>query len=204
MVVWIESPFDNLPAEGFRKQRYWLMAEAFVAAGHEVVYWTMDFNHGTKAKRQMPGGAAGKGIAVEMIAARPYRKNVSWRRVWSHLGYARDFERRATAAVELGELAKPALVIAATPTLGAASAAMRIARRYGAKFTLDIQDAWPETFYRLLPRGLKWLGALLFLPMRRTAARLYREADYVTGVSRRYAELSGRGDFHLAYHGISS
>ena len=45
MTVWIQNPFDNLPQEGFRKQRYWLMAEAFVRAGHDVVYWTSDFSH---------------------------------------------------------------------------------------------------------------------------------------------------------------
>ena len=28
MVVWIQNPFDNLPAEGYRKQRYWLVCEA--------------------------------------------------------------------------------------------------------------------------------------------------------------------------------
>ena len=28
MRVWLENPFDNLPLEGFRPQRYWLLAEA--------------------------------------------------------------------------------------------------------------------------------------------------------------------------------
>ena len=32
MTVWIQNPFDNLPCEGYRKQRYWLMAEAFARA----------------------------------------------------------------------------------------------------------------------------------------------------------------------------
>ena len=48
MTVWIVNPFDNLPLEGFRPQRYWLMAEAFVEAGHNVVFWSSDFNHSTK------------------------------------------------------------------------------------------------------------------------------------------------------------
>lgn len=25
MNVWIQNPFDNLPVEGYRKQRFWLM-----------------------------------------------------------------------------------------------------------------------------------------------------------------------------------
>ena len=81
-------------------------------------------------------------------------------------------------------------------------AAMRIARHAGAKFVIDIQDAWPETFYRLLPRELSWLGKILLAHMHRTAKRLYREADAVTGVSDRYRALPGRSDYFVAYHGI--
>ena len=62
MTVWIQNPFDNLPCEGYRKQRYWLMAEAFARAGHSVVLWTSDFSHGAKAptaaaKRSAPSFA---------------------------------------------------------------------------------------------------------------------------------------------------
>ena len=36
MTVWIENPFDNLPREGSRPLRFWLMARAFVQAGVRV------------------------------------------------------------------------------------------------------------------------------------------------------------------------
>ena len=39
MNVWIANPFDNLPPEGARPQRYWLMARAFARAGHAVTLW---------------------------------------------------------------------------------------------------------------------------------------------------------------------
>ena len=55
MTVWIVNPFDNLPLEGYRPQRYWLMAQAFAAAGHDVVYWTSDFSHANKAPRIVDG-----------------------------------------------------------------------------------------------------------------------------------------------------
>ena len=51
MTVWIQNQFDNLPMEGYRKQRFWLMAEAFAAAGHRVAYWTSDFSHAKKSFR---------------------------------------------------------------------------------------------------------------------------------------------------------
>ena len=196
MTVWIEAPFDNLPAEGFRRQRYWMMAEAFVRAGHDVTYFTSDFNHGTKAPRRLVSALRTPGIEVVLVPTPPYRRNVSLRRILSHRAYARAFARHAAGRQS------PAVVIAATPTLGAAAAALRLARRCGARFVLDIQDAWPETFLRLLPGGLKWTGRLLFAPLFRKARRLYREADLVTGVSARYRALSGRDDYRLAYLGV--
>ena len=53
MTVWIINPFDNLPMEGFRPQRYWLMARAFAKAGHKVTYWTSDFSHAFKRRRDL-------------------------------------------------------------------------------------------------------------------------------------------------------
>ena len=37
MVVWIQNPFDNLAGEGYRKQRYWMMAEAY-GCGYYFTY----------------------------------------------------------------------------------------------------------------------------------------------------------------------
>ena len=56
MTVWIQNPFDNLPSEGYRKQRYWMMCEAFVRAGHQVVFWTSDFSHAKKVQRDQGSG----------------------------------------------------------------------------------------------------------------------------------------------------
>ena len=49
MNIWIINPFDNLPVEGYRPQRYWLMSEAFARAGHAVTLWTQDWSHARKA-----------------------------------------------------------------------------------------------------------------------------------------------------------
>ena len=207
MTVWIHSPFDNLPHEGFRKQRYWLMAEAFAAAGDTVVYWTSDFNHGTKATRKL-SVAIDSPVALRLVKTRPYTANVSLKRVASHVAYARQLarevkdatcdSRRPTCGGERTTcgLAKPDLIVSATPMLGAAKVLLGFARRVGARFVLDVQDAWPETFGRLgIPK-------FLLAPMYRVAKRLYREADVVTGVSERYRVIVNRPDYRVFYHGI--
>ena len=202
MTVWIQNPFDNLPSEGYRKQRYWLMCEAFARAGWKVVFWTSDFSHARKAKRDARSEMEDGGIEVRMIPTLPYPKNVCLTRIQSHRAYAREWLRLALDNRTIEQSNNPALIITSTPTLSAAAAALTIGRALGSKVVVDVMDAWPETFERLAPKGLRWLIKPFLVGMYRTARRIYREADLVTGVCERYRKLTGREDYYLAYHGI--
>ena len=211
MVVWIQNPFDNLPLEGYRKQRYWLMCEAFARAGWKVVFWTSDFSHAKKRSRVENQNAnfhesdEYSRIGLRLIPTLPYPKNVCLARIQSHRAYAKEWLRFAldNRTIEHSEQSNiPSLIITSTPTLSAAAAALRIGRALGSKVVVDVMDAWPETFERLAPKGLRWLTKPFLAGMYRTARRIYREADLVTGVCERYRELTGRSDYYLAYHGI--
>ena len=212
MLVWIQNPFDNLPAEGYRKQRYWLMAEAFLRAGHRVVYWTSDFSHARKGKREEGRAGREEDIEVRLIPTFPYSKNVSLARIRSHRAYARDWKRLAldsgNRTIEQSEQSeqsnKPSLIISSCPTLSAAAAALEIGHALDAKVVIDVQDAWPETFERLAPKGLRVLAKLALTPLRLKARRISREADLVTGVCDAYRELTGRSDYWRAYLGIEA
>ncbi len=197
MRVWIESAFDNLPHEGFRRQRYWLMADAFAQAGWDVTYITSDFNHGMKSKRIVKASVESK-VKLLTIPTFSYSKNVSFRRVCSHLVYAK------TLASKIRTLDKPDLIIVATPPIVSSIVMLNFAREVGARLVVDIQDAWPETFYRLLPRRFKWIGKIAFASMHAQAKRLYRDADLVTGVAERYRAIANRDDFKLFRHGIDA
>ena len=115
MTVWIVNPFDNLPVEGYRKQRYWLMADAFTAAGHDVTYWTGDFSHANKKPRvtddpsRWPDGipAVSNGtMDLMLVPTVPYAKNVCWRRFASHVALARSWEAAARAAETIRQAAR--------------------------------------------------------------------------------------------------
>ena len=164
MKVWLINPFDNIPMEGYRPQRYWLMGRAFRRAGHEVVYWTSDFSHATKRKRELVA-SADDDIAVEMLETQPYPRNVCLSRIRSHRRLAREWTRRAEAEED-----KPDVIIASMPPLGLCDAARKFAVRCGALFIADVQDAWPETFERILPGFVFSL-----LGLRRIARRIYTE-----------------------------
>ena len=193
MRVWIVNPFDNLPLEGYRPQRYWLMARAFVAKGHEVTYWTSDFSHATKRKRVLVC-KPNDGFAVRLVPSMAYPANVCLRRLVSHWRLARTWRRLAENEAE-----RPDVVIASTPPLGLCSAALSYAKKHGAFFVADIMDAWPETFERIVP---KWM----LHPMRRRARLIYMQADAISAVAERYIDLArsygATAPVKLSYHGI--
>lgn len=179
MRVWIINPFDNLPSEGYRPQRYWLMARAFAVAGHDVTYWTSDFSHASKKRRNIVKKVE-DGFVVKMVPTLAYPTNICIKRVLSHHRLAQDW-----FAIAGRESFSPDIVIASMPPLGLCDAARRFAAGCGAMFVADIQDAWPETFERVLPGFVFSL-----LGMRRIAKKTYCGADGISAVAMRYVELA--------------
>ena len=210
MNVWINNPFDNLPEEGRRAQRYTLLCRALTKAGHRVVFWSSDFSHALKRPRQLPPVyTAPEGFEVRLIPTVPYSDNVGLRRAWSHRRYAATWKRLAESLVEAGTLPKPDLVLTSWPPIETAAVARDFRKRWGCRTVVDIMDAWPENFYRLLP-GPAWvkelLGPLVFRRAHRAARAAYRLADAVSGVGLTYLDLASRygckAPRHLCYHGI--
>lgn len=199
MNVWIVNPFDNLPLEGYRPMRFWLMSEAFRKAGHDVVYWTSDFSHANKKKRVLDFGIEVP-FDIEILETEPYFKNVSLRRLMSHRKLAKTFLKAAREAIRNGRHKAPDLIIASSPPLGLVDASHKIASEAGAKVIVDIMDAWPETFERVVPRFLLW-------PLRRLARRNYLRASAITTVADNYVELARSygfsKDIRRFYHGIT-
>ena len=196
MTIWIINPFDNLPTEGSRPQRYWLMAEAFARAGHETLLWTQDWNHARKVRRDGAcGGSDGRSFGLRYVHVPGYGKNISLKRIWSHWRFARNW---AAAAATCDP---PQLIVVSSPPLFIGREVRRFCSRVGARYVVDIMDAWPDTFERVVPRWM--LGGL-----RDVARDNYRGAAAVTAVARRYIDLAKSCGavcpIHLCYHGIAN
>ena len=75
---------------------------------------------------------------------------------------------------------------------------------------LDVMDAWPETFHRLLPLPQplrRALGPIFFAPWHAKARRAFRRADRISAVGDRYLDLARRRarsgtPLHRCYHGV--
>ena len=183
MNVWLCNPFDNLPEEGGRQQRYALLGRELVMRGHTVVWWTSDFSPATETRRPFPAAFVNTdGVNIRLVATAPHRANIS---------FARNWFRDACQAVDAGTLARPDRIVVSLPPLETAGRAFQMRTRWHCPVVVDVQDPRPET----RPPFFKHLRPVL--PVERRTKRALQGADGVSAVSGSLLERAvknGTGD----------
>ena len=160
-IVWLVDPLSAIPGEGLLPSRTWALARAFVAAGHEVIWWTSSFSHARRMKRTPPLKIVEEeGFSVRLIASRGYNSYFSLGRFASHRKFARGFEKQAIEGLASGDLARPDLLIATLPPSSTVDAAVRLANKLDAELLLDVDEWWPEPLRPMIP-GPQWFARLL-------------------------------------------
>ncbi len=184
MRIWIlklsePSPWD-VAVHGGRPFRYSFLSRALVSKGHEVVWWTDDFQH----FRKHDGHRFGRdhreevltGLTMRWIHTPGYARNVSLRRFRDHKLCARRFERQA------GRCPPPDLILSSMPTDTMCIAATRLAHRWSIPVVLDVRDLWPDVFLTgHLPGLLRPLLWLLTRPTDRRVSKAFSKATAIVG-----------------------
>ncbi|MBI9015954.1 MAG: glycosyltransferase family 4 protein [Phycisphaerae bacterium] len=183
MHIWLVNPFDPLPGDPEQEGRYATLARMLVARGHAVTWWTSSFSHRFKKpvdQVALKETCDSLGINLVFLESPSYSKNISIKRLWNHMVLAKQFNKIAAMHN------KPDIILASAPPPFLAQAAVKTAKKLNVKSIVDIQDLWPETFYRLGPKVVKLLLATGFYPWHRASAYAYRNADAIVGVADQY------------------
>lgn len=204
--IWIVNPFDQLPNESDIPLRYWSLSKALAKEGYAVTWWSSDFSHLKKIKR-LPCLDI-DGFSIRLIKTPPYKKNISLRRIKSHLVFSKNFYNEAINELKNNTLEKPFRIVISMPPLGVAESAFKIRdyinriveqdpkslRLNSAIFCeviVDIMDAWPEVFYRIFPKKIKdYISPFLLYPFHRSAMIAYKNADKISAVGQSYLEIA--------------
>jgi glycosyltransferase involved in cell wall biosynthesis len=206
--IWILNPFDQLPNETDVPLRYWTLCKVLAELGHEVIWWSSDFSHLTKSTRAPCPPT--DGFSVRLIETPAYYKNVGLARIKNHNQFAEGFYQAAMDALNSRSLKAPDRMVVSLPPLGIAQQAFAIRdfinktlkssteiehssgrTRASCEVIVDIMDAWPETFYQVLPNPLrKSVGPVLLAPMHKSAKQAYSGADKISAVGESYLELA--------------
>ena len=162
--------------DGRGNNRFNDLAARFAKIGR-VELVTTDFSHFRKQRRAPKKAHEYK---VTMLPEPGYQKNASPKRFYSHYVFGRNVRRY------LKNRKKPDVIYCAVPSLDAAHATARYAKRHRIRLVIDVQDLWPEAFEMVF--NIPVVSALLYRPMARKADRIYACADDVVAVSETYAK----------------
>jgi len=172
--------------------RHYSLARALMARGHRVTIAASGFDHGTRADRLAPGEALRRtehgGVPFLWLRTPGYRGNAGAARFWNMQVFARAVATRLAAALE----PRPDVIVGSSPHPFAAQAALRLARRLGVPFVLELRDVWPQSLVEVM--GVSRWHPVVWL-MARIERELYREADHIItllpGIGPRVAERGG-------------
>ena len=195
------------------------MAEALIAKGHSVTWWTADWSHALKRQRILDFHAwrkekgkevlhprlaessldngfskeATEGLRINLVPVLKYDKNISLQRVLSHRSYARGIaEQGHSHAARYGN---PDVIIFSVPPMETGIVAFKLARIFNAKVCLDVMDAWPRALrfaFTGSKRGvlLRAFSSILLYPYKRMMQNYCVKADVISAQSKAFANYA--------------
>lgn len=186
MIIWLVNPFDPLPGDPEQEGRYATLSRLLTERSHKVVWWTSSFSHRFKRpvdQQAITAECKRIGIEVRFLSVPDYCRNVAIKRLWNHWLLSTNFHKMAE-----NESTRPDVVVASMPPPMLLSQAVRFAKKCRARAIVDIQDLWPETFYRLAPKPVRPLLSAALLPWHKAALSAYKAADALVGVADAYVD----------------
>lgn len=180
MKVWIVCEGEKISIqEKVQYDRMGILADYLSANGHDVVWWSSSFDHGSKkhlTNKTRVYTMNEKEKLILLYSPIDYKKNVSVFRIAYHEILAQRFKR-------LNEKIKqPDIIICSWPTQQFARECVRYGKKHSIPVIIDIRDEWPDYFLRVFPAWAKIVGKMAIFPLRVSAARTLREASAITGV----------------------
>jgi len=188
MKIWLAIDFEPIPGldGASRYLRYGMLANHLAAAGHDVTWWTSDFDHFAKKHRNGPSNRQIKSnLTVRMLHGKGYGKNISLSRVHHNRSVAQSF---IAAMDALPSNSHPDVVMVCLHTLELAEAVTQFTNARDISTVVDVVDVWPEVYLRAFPSVLKGIARLCLTAEFRRAKHILGRADLITAVSQTYLD----------------
>jgi len=186
MRVWIVAIGEPVPTDGgnARLQRSGQLAEALIAAGHDVLWWTSTFDHSRKVQRftRETRVRLTDRYRLWLLHTIPYVRNLSVRRALNHDLLGRRFAARAARQPP------PDLVFCSWPPIELGKVAVDYAVRRGLPIVLDVCDLWPEIFLELAPAWGRTVARVALGPLFGKTAAAFRRATSLTAITESHLE----------------
>lgn len=181
MRLWLVTIGEPLPIdEGSpRLYRTGIMSGMAAERGHDVIWFTSDFDHHRKRSRfgRTVSIRCETGFKMILLNGGGYRRNISFSRIRDHRRLAISFRREARRH------SIPDVILVSYPDIFLAYEAYHFARECGARVCVDIRDLWPAIFVEAASPYLQWVVRLAVIPLDRMATVVMRGCDQLTGIT---------------------
>ncbi len=182
--VWLVTVGEPLPLPGHdvRLLRTGRLGRRLAAHGHQVTWWTSDFDHSAKRHVHAPGPEVvlESGMRLVFLHGCAYNKNLSLARIVNHGQVGRAFRAHAERRP------RPDVVLCSLPTLELAHEAVRYGQPRRIPVLLDVRDLWPDIFVTIFPRVLRPLARVALAPYFWRARQTLKGATGILAVSEGY------------------
>ncbi len=193
MIIWLVCPGEPLPIDlgCQRLMRAGLLCATLRQRGHDVVWWTSDFDHSAKRHRhgQYQTITTADGAELKLLSGVSYTRNVSVARLVNHFQVGREFSRRSTIEP------RPNVIYCCWPTVELGFNSVRYALSRNIPVVLDVRDLWPDILSDAVPHRFRWLGNIVLKPYFQMTRRAFQQCTGIIGISKRYL------DWGLTYAG---
>ncbi len=180
MNIWLFRWDEPLPFDqSARLRRAGLLATELLARGHQVTWWTTNFNHFAKKTAYKPDEILLYKDNLKIVALKSltYKKNASLVRLYSQAVSARHFQKMQR------QFPKPDIMIVHYPSIDLAYAAVRFAIQHNIPVIVDVRDMWPDTFIRLLPPSVRRLVQFFLRRSFRMKQYVFSKANVLLSMS---------------------
>lgn len=180
MRVWIVCLGEPLPVnDTVRTRRMGILADFLSNNGVDVTWFSGSFDH--YDKRQLVENdrviSLKANYRLNIIYTAGYKKNISLERIACNY----DASKKIYAMMQTQE--QPDVIIACLAPIELSEYVAQYATDRGVPFVIDIRDMWPQTYYDVLPRALRFLIYPYVEYHKWILKRTLAEADGIVGIS---------------------
>jgi glycosyltransferase involved in cell wall biosynthesis len=178
MHIWILQTGEPVHSDtnNLRPMRGMNLANWLTANGHEVTFWTSNFDHFSKSHRFNGNHevVVSKHLAIKFVKSRGYQNNIGAARLLDHAQLAFNLKKM------LNDASPPDVAFIGYPPIEAAFVMGSWLKNKNVPFILDVKDAWPDILLRAFPTKFYWLGRILLQPYFHMAKQTFRNANGIS------------------------
>lgn len=180
MKIWLTQRAESTPHDQGGKRRPMrtgLMAEYFSQKGHDVTWWTGDYDHYGRLQRNLSNAniPINAKYSIRYLWARGYKRSTSLARLNYDKAVAQQFLEQAQTTV------LPDVIVASMPSIDLALASVRFGKAHNIPVVVDIRDLHPDVFLDLASKFVKPALYLATRPMAKKVKEICTGASSLWG-----------------------